>query len=136
VQTAAPLAIVDVNVVDVMKGETRGHQTVVIADGRIGSASSSDAVNVPTQAIRGPGQGRYLISDKRYVDFAVPRRRTQYKAAQIKRVYNIRWPLNFKPGGCYAPARVSDRCPDLGPDGWLPQGEKCRGRRRATRKLR
>jgi hypothetical protein len=51
-QTAAPLAIVDVNVVDVMKGETRGHQTVVIADGRIGSASSSDAVNVPTQAPR------------------------------------------------------------------------------------
>jgi imidazolonepropionase-like amidohydrolase len=60
-QTAAPLAIVDVNVVDVMKGETRGHQTVVIADGRIASAGSSDAVNVPTQAIRVPGQGRYLI---------------------------------------------------------------------------
>ena len=60
-QTAAPLAIVDVNVVDVMKGETRSHQTVVIANGRIAGAGSSDAVSVPTQAIRVPGEGRYLI---------------------------------------------------------------------------
>ena len=60
-QTAAPLAIVDVNVVDVMHGETHGRQTVVIADGRITAAGSSDAVSVPTQAIRIPGEGRYLI---------------------------------------------------------------------------
>jgi imidazolonepropionase-like amidohydrolase len=60
-QTAAPLAIVDVNVVDVRKGEIRGHQTVLIADGRITGIGSSDAVRVPTQAIRIPGEGRYLI---------------------------------------------------------------------------
>jgi hypothetical protein len=44
-QTAAPLAIVDVNVVIVMKGETRGHQTAVIADGRIAGAGSSGQGN-------------------------------------------------------------------------------------------
>ncbi len=60
-QTAAPLAIVDVNVVDVRAGEIRGHQTVVIAEGRITGIGSSDRVRVPTQAIRIPGEGRYLI---------------------------------------------------------------------------
>lgn len=60
-QTAAPLAVVDVNVVDVVKGETRGHQTVLIANGRIAAAGSSDAVSIPAQAIRIPGEGRYLI---------------------------------------------------------------------------
>lgn len=60
-QTAAPLAIVDVNVVDVTKGEIRGHQSVVIAGNRIIAVGSSDAVSVPTQAIRIPGEGRYLI---------------------------------------------------------------------------
>src|SRR5487761_2100916 len=66
-QTAAPLAIVDGNVVDVMKGETRGHQTVVIADGRITGTGSSDAVSVPTQAIRIPGEGRYLRHPGRHL---------------------------------------------------------------------
>jgi len=60
-QTGAPLAVVDVNVVDVVKGETRGHQTVVIANGRIAGAGSSDTVNIPAQAVRIPGAGRYLI---------------------------------------------------------------------------
>lgn len=60
-QTTAPLAVVDVNVVDVVRGETRGHQTVVIANGRIVAAGSSDAVSVPAQAIRIPGEGRYLM---------------------------------------------------------------------------
>ena len=44
-----------------MKGETRGHQTVLIANGRIAAAGSSDAVSIPAQAIRIPGEGRYLI---------------------------------------------------------------------------
>ena len=60
-QTPAPLAVVDVNVVDVVKGETRGHQTVLIANGRIAAAGPSDAVSIPAQAIRIPGEGRYLI---------------------------------------------------------------------------
>ncbi len=60
-QTAAPLAVVDVNVVDVRKGEIRGHQTVVIAEGRITGIGSSDRVRVPARAIRIPGEGRYLI---------------------------------------------------------------------------
>jgi imidazolonepropionase-like amidohydrolase len=60
-QTAAPLAIVDVNVVDVVKGETRARQTVLIDNGRIADAGSSDAVAIPADAIRIPGQGRYLI---------------------------------------------------------------------------
>ena len=59
-QTAAPLAIVDVNLVDVVRGETRGHQTVVISDGRIAGAGSSDKVSIPAQALRIPGQGRIL----------------------------------------------------------------------------
>jgi len=60
-QTPAPLAVVDVNVVDVVKGETRGHQTVLIANGRIAAAGSSAVVGIPAQAIRIPGEGRYLI---------------------------------------------------------------------------
>jgi imidazolonepropionase-like amidohydrolase len=60
-QTAAPLAIVDVNVVDVVKGETRGHQTVLISNGRIAAIGASDAVSIPAQAIRIPGKGRYLM---------------------------------------------------------------------------
>jgi predicted amidohydrolase YtcJ len=48
-------------VVDVVNGETRGHQTVLIANGRIAAAGSSDAVSIPAQAIRIPGEGRYLI---------------------------------------------------------------------------
>ena len=51
-QTAAPLAILDVNVVDVVKGETRAHQTVLIANGRIAAIGASDAVAIPGQAIR------------------------------------------------------------------------------------
>jgi len=60
-QTAAPLAILDVNVVDVVKGETRAHQTVLIANGRIAAIGASDAVAIPGQAIRIHGDGRYLI---------------------------------------------------------------------------
>src|SRR6202167_6443310 len=46
-QTAAPVAILDVNVVDVVKAETRAHQTVLIANGRIAAIDASDAVAVP-----------------------------------------------------------------------------------------
>ena len=60
-QTVAPLAIVDVNVVDVVKGEIRTHQTVLIAGGRIAAAGSSDSATIPAQAVRIPGEGRYLI---------------------------------------------------------------------------
>jgi imidazolonepropionase-like amidohydrolase len=57
----APLAVVDVNVVDVVKGEIRSHQNVLIANGRIAAAGSSNAISVPAQAVRIPGEGRYLI---------------------------------------------------------------------------
>ncbi len=60
-QTAGPIAIVDVNVVDVSKGEIRGHQTVLIAEGRITRIEYSDAIRVPAQAVRIEGEGRYLI---------------------------------------------------------------------------
>jgi imidazolonepropionase-like amidohydrolase len=59
--TAAPLAVVDVNVVDVVKGETRGHQTVLITNGRIAEVGLSDTVSIPAQAMRIHGEGRYLI---------------------------------------------------------------------------
>ncbi len=60
-QTAPPLAIIDVNVVDVVKGEVRSHQTVLIAGGRITAAAASDTVNIPAQAVRINGVGRYLM---------------------------------------------------------------------------
>jgi len=60
-QTPAPLAVVDVNVVDVVNGETRTHQTVLILNGRIAAAGSTDAVGIPALAIRIPGEGRFLI---------------------------------------------------------------------------
>jgi imidazolonepropionase-like amidohydrolase len=60
-QGTAPLAIVDVNVVDVRKGEIRGHQTVLISNGRIADTASLDEVSIPAQANRIHGEGRYLI---------------------------------------------------------------------------
>jgi imidazolonepropionase-like amidohydrolase len=60
-QTPAPVAILDVNIVDVVKGETRRHQTVLIANGRIAAINAADEVAIPGQAIRIPGEGRYLI---------------------------------------------------------------------------
>jgi len=56
-----PLAIVDVNVVDVVKGAVRPHQTVVIADGRIEDLGAADGIRIPARAVRVPGEGRYLI---------------------------------------------------------------------------
>jgi imidazolonepropionase-like amidohydrolase len=56
-----PVALVDVNVVDVVKGEVHGHQTVLIAKGRIAAVGSLDTVSIPAQATRIAGDGRYLI---------------------------------------------------------------------------
>jgi imidazolonepropionase-like amidohydrolase len=53
--------LVDVNVVDVVKGEVHGHQTVLIAKGRIAAVGSLDTVSIPAQATRIAGDGRYLI---------------------------------------------------------------------------
>src|ERR1700729_935772 len=74
-------------------------------------------------------------SELRHLTGVVTRRRTQYNAARIKRRTISVGPLNCKPGGCYAPVRVPDRCPDLGPGDWLPRAEKCRDRPPAPHKL-
>lgn len=60
-QAGAPLAVADVNVVDVVKGEIHGHQTVLIDDGRIVAVGSADAAGIPAQAVRIHGEGRYLM---------------------------------------------------------------------------
>jgi imidazolonepropionase-like amidohydrolase len=60
-QTAVPVAILNVNIVDVVKGETRTRQTVLIGNGRIAAIGASDALAIPPQAVRITGEGRYLI---------------------------------------------------------------------------
>ncbi len=57
----SPVAIVDVNVIDVVAGQTRPHQTVLIDNGRISGIGSADAVTVPQGTTRVAGQGRFLI---------------------------------------------------------------------------
>lgn len=60
-QPRPPLAVVDTNVVDVIQGAVLSHQSLVIADGRITDIGAADTVKIPSQAMRIPGQGRYLI---------------------------------------------------------------------------
>ncbi len=60
-QTGPPIAIVDVNVVDVVRGALENHQSVVIAAGRIAGIGPADTISIPSQALRIPGQGCYLI---------------------------------------------------------------------------
>jgi imidazolonepropionase-like amidohydrolase len=60
-QNTVPIAITDVNLVDVVKGEIQSHQTVLITNGRIAGLGSADTVKVPASAVRVAGDGRYLI---------------------------------------------------------------------------
>lgn len=60
-QTGQPLAILDINVVDVVHGSVVNHQSVIIENGRIAEVGPADAIKLPPQAVRIPAQGRYLI---------------------------------------------------------------------------
>lgn len=55
------IAIENVAVVDVVRGEIVTPRTVVIVDGRITASGQSDAVTIPPEAVRVDGQGRYLM---------------------------------------------------------------------------
>jgi imidazolonepropionase-like amidohydrolase len=59
-QTAAT-AIIDINVVDVVRGEIHYGQTVVIAGGHIQAIAPSGNAQIPGNALRVPGEGRYLM---------------------------------------------------------------------------
>jgi imidazolonepropionase-like amidohydrolase len=54
-------AIVDINVVDVTRGEVHYGQTVVIVGGRIQTIAPSGNPQIPASALRVPGEGRYLM---------------------------------------------------------------------------
>ncbi len=54
-------AIVNVNVVDVERGEIRAGQTVVVSEGNITAIGPSASVAAPANAARIPGEGRYVI---------------------------------------------------------------------------
>src|SRR5579862_2702977 len=60
-QTGPPLAIVDTNVVDVVRGAVDSHRSVLVAGGRITDVRPADSVKIPPNATRIPGQGMYLI---------------------------------------------------------------------------
>lgn len=54
-------AIIDVNIVDVIRGEIHYGQSVVIAGGHIRAITPSPNAQIPGDAVRIPGDGRYLI---------------------------------------------------------------------------
>src|SRR5277367_1509364 len=54
-------AIVDINVVDVTRGEIHYVQTVLITGGRIQAIAPSGNTQIPAGALRVPGEGRYLM---------------------------------------------------------------------------
>jgi hypothetical protein len=55
------IALTGVAVVDVVHGQLVGPRTVLIADGRIAAIGEPDATDVPTEAVRVDGSGRYLM---------------------------------------------------------------------------
>ena len=55
------IAIEGVAVVDVVRGETVGPRTVIVADGRIAAISEPDTISIPPRAVRIDGHGRYLM---------------------------------------------------------------------------
>lgn len=55
------IAIENVAVVDVVRGEIAEPRTVVIVDGRISAVGKADTVAIPPGAIRVDGRGRYLM---------------------------------------------------------------------------
>jgi imidazolonepropionase-like amidohydrolase len=55
------IAIQNVAVVDVVRGEISNPQTVLIVDGRIAAAGEPEAITIPPAAVRVDGRGRYLM---------------------------------------------------------------------------
>jgi imidazolonepropionase-like amidohydrolase len=55
------IAIQNVAVVDVVRGEIVQPRTVLIVDGRIAAAGEPDAITIPPAAVRVDGRGRYLM---------------------------------------------------------------------------
>jgi imidazolonepropionase-like amidohydrolase len=60
-QTVPPVAITNVNVIDVLRGQVIPAQTVVVADGRVSAVGPAASTAVPGSARRIAGDGRYLI---------------------------------------------------------------------------
>ena len=58
---SGPIAITEVNVVDVVKGEIRSDQTVIITAGRITGVGHADSLQVPGHAEVINANGKYLI---------------------------------------------------------------------------
>jgi imidazolonepropionase-like amidohydrolase len=56
-----PVAVTNVNVVDVIRGEIRTGQTVLISNGHIDALGPNATVNVPAGATRVSGDGQYLL---------------------------------------------------------------------------
>ena len=54
-QPSPPLAILDTNVVDVVRGSVLSHQSVVTERGRITDIGPADTVRIPAQVVRIPG---------------------------------------------------------------------------------
>jgi cytosine/adenosine deaminase-related metal-dependent hydrolase len=54
-------AFVDVNVIAMDREEVRAHQTVLVEGERIVAMGPADVINIPRQALRIRGTGRYLI---------------------------------------------------------------------------
>jgi hypothetical protein len=57
----APVAFVNVTVVPMEQEETLAGQTVVIRNGRIAQIGPADRIDVPRDARRIPGAGKYLM---------------------------------------------------------------------------
>jgi imidazolonepropionase-like amidohydrolase len=55
------IAIENVSVVDVVRGEIASPRTVVIVDGKIAAVGEPDAITIPTAAVRVDGEGRYVM---------------------------------------------------------------------------
>src|ERR1700704_2681249 len=55
------IAIENVAVVDVVRGEILNPRTVLIVDGRITAVGEPDAITIPPAAVRVEGRGRYLM---------------------------------------------------------------------------
>ena len=55
------IAIEEVAVVDVARGEIASPRTVLIVDGRIAAIGEPDTISIPSAAVRVEGRGRYLM---------------------------------------------------------------------------
>src|ERR1035437_1935797 len=55
------VAFIDVSVVPMESAHVLSHQIVVVRDGRIAAIGSRDSVQVPADALRISGKGRYLM---------------------------------------------------------------------------